>query len=110
MNQSESDGGVSGRFEKWKDKVFDDPVEIFTMILAIFTALLWWSNRRLWIKVRDAGAVAKTAADTAKMAQTQLNDIAKLLNGRPRQTLGWKTPEEAMAMELEAEGLAKRCT
>ncbi|TCT29603.1 hypothetical protein EC918_1011, partial [Burkholderia vietnamiensis] len=25
-------------------------------------------------------------------------------------TLNWKTPEEAMAMELAATGLAKRCT
>lgn len=27
-----------------------------------------------------------------------------------RQTLGWKTPEEAMAMELAEAGLANRCT
>lgn len=34
------------------------------------------------------------------VSQTQLNDIAKLLNGRPRETLGWDAPEEAMAREL----------
>ena len=28
--------------------------------------------------------------DLSTVSQTQLNDIAKLLNGRPRQTLGWK--------------------
>jgi IS30 family transposase len=33
-------------------------------------------------------------------SQTLLNDIARLLNGRPRKTLGWKTPEEAMAEEM----------
>jgi len=48
--------------------------------------------------------------DLSGVSQMQLNDIAKLLNGRPRQTLGWKTPEEVMAMELAAEGLANRCT
>jgi IS30 family transposase len=40
----------------------------------------------------------------------QLNDLAKLMNCRPRQTLNWKTREEAMAMELAAAGLANRCT
>lgn len=29
-----------------------------------------------------------------------LNDIARRLNGRPRKTLGWKTPEEALAEEM----------
>jgi IS30 family transposase len=48
--------------------------------------------------------------DLSGLSQMQLNDIAKLMNGRPRQTLGWLTPEEAMAKELEAQKLAKRCT
>jgi len=49
-------------------------------------------------------------ADLSGVTQMQLNDIAKLMNGRPRQTLNWKTPEEAMAVELAAAGLAKRCS
>jgi len=39
--------------------------------------------------------------DLSTVSQTQLNDIAQLLNQRPRKTLGWKTPEEAMAEELD---------
>ncbi|MGK2942974.1 MAG: IS30 family transposase, partial [Immundisolibacter sp.] len=38
--------------------------------------------------------------DLSDVTQTQLNDIARLLNGRPRKTLGWKTPDEAMTDEL----------
>lgn len=33
--------------------------------------------------------------DLATVTQTQLNAIARSLNGRPRQTLGWKSPSEA---------------
>jgi IS30 family transposase len=35
-------------------------------------------------------------------SQTELNDVARAMNQRPRKTLGWKTPEEAMAEELAA--------
>jgi len=30
-----------------------------------------------------------------------LNDIARLMNGRPRQTLNWKTPEEVLTEEIK---------
>lgn len=39
--------------------------------------------------------------DLSGVSQTVLNDIARLLNGRPRETLGWKTPEEKLAEEIE---------
>jgi len=39
--------------------------------------------------------------DLAGVSQTVLNDIARLLNGRPRETLGWKTSEEKLAEEIE---------
>ena len=40
--------------------------------------------------------------DLSDISQTELNDVARLMNQRPRKTLGWKTPEEAMAAELKA--------
>ena len=40
--------------------------------------------------------------DLSTISQTELNDVARLMNQRPRKTLGWKTPEEAMALELAA--------
>jgi IS30 family transposase len=30
------------------------------------------------------------------------NDVANLMNNRPRKTLGWRTPAEAMADEIVA--------
>lgn len=40
--------------------------------------------------------------DLSDASQTWLNDVAALMNGRPRKTLGWKTPAEAMADEIKA--------
>ena len=38
--------------------------------------------------------------DLSGISQTRLNDIARLLNDRPRQTLNWQTPSEAMTNVL----------
>ena len=40
--------------------------------------------------------------DLSNVSQEDLNHVAKLLNGRPRQTLGWMTPAEMMDKEIAA--------
>ena len=35
-------------------------------------------------------------------SQTWLNDVAALINNRPRKTLGWRTPAETMVDEIAA--------
>ena len=40
--------------------------------------------------------------DLSSLSQTALNDVARLMNDRPRKTLGWKTPAEAVAEEIAA--------
>ena len=42
------------------------------------------------------------ATDLSDLSQTTLNDVARMMNDRPRKTLGWNTPAEAMAEELAA--------
>jgi len=41
-------------------------------------------------------------SDLSDLSQTALNDVARLMNNRPRKTLGWNTPAEAMAEERAA--------
>jgi IS30 family transposase len=41
-------------------------------------------------------------SDLSNASQTWLNDVAALMNNRPRKTLGWRTPAEAMADEIQA--------
>lgn len=41
-------------------------------------------------------------ADLGGLSQTAPNDVARLMNDRPRKTLGWNTPAEAMAEEIAA--------
>ena len=40
--------------------------------------------------------------DLSDVSQTWLGDLARLMNGRPRKTLGWKTPAETLAEEIAA--------
>ena len=40
--------------------------------------------------------------DLSNASQTRLKDVAALMNNRPRKTLGWKTPAEAMADKIAA--------
>lgn len=39
-------------------------------------------------------------ADLRQFSQRDLDHIAKLMNNRPRKTLGWKTPAQALAEEI----------
>lgn len=39
-------------------------------------------------------------ADLSMASQEYLNNVADLMNARPRQTLGWKTPNQALEEEI----------
>ena len=38
----------------------------------------------------------KRTADLRHVTQAELDDVADELNGRPRQTLGWRSPSQAL--------------
>jgi hypothetical protein len=44
--------------------------------------------------------------DLSGLSQIQLNDIDRLLNGRPWQTQGWRTPEQAQQTKPSSSALA----
>ena len=41
-------------------------------------------------------------SDLSDASQTWLNDVAALMSNRPRKTLGWRAPAEAMADKIAA--------
>jgi IS30 family transposase len=41
-------------------------------------------------------------ADLSDASRTRPNDVANLINNRPKKTLGWRTPTEAIADEIAA--------
>ena len=55
--------------------------------------------KRLTLEVRQ---FFPKGTDLGTIGQTELNDVARLMNQRPRTTLDWNTPEEAMAEERAA--------
>ncbi|MEN2474255.1 hypothetical protein [Burkholderia sp. GS2Y] len=74
---------------RWFAKFSEDPVEIFTFVLAVSTVLLWWDTnglRRLGnrqsIDMRKSLEVAERAADAA-IAANQLNRDSFAIEYRP---------------------------
>jgi IS30 family transposase len=58
-----------------------------------------------WLKRNTNGLLRQffpKGTDLSDLSQTTLNDVARLMNDRPRKSLGWNTPAEAMAEELAA--------
>ena len=50
----------------------------------------------------DAQAYFGTGTDLARHSAEELGAVAAALNGRPRKTLGWKTPAEVLTEYLSA--------
>ena len=54
---------------------------------------------RLTLEVRQ---FFPKCTDLGDLSQTALNDVVRLMNDRPRKTLGWNSPAQAMTQELAA--------
>lgn len=79
-DDSNDESAESGRFSfgwwlKWFYKFIDDPISLFTFILAISTILLWADTRRLRIlanqqstDTKESLIISKQAADAAKIS------------------------------------------
>ena len=71
-----------------------------SLTVAQAAAVLCLSARqaqRLLKIFRQEGAASIRHTDLSAAVQTWINDLAWQINGRPKQTPGWRTPAEAMA-------------
>ena len=64
----------------------------------------FWTNKPLGNpgRFRLLRQFMPKGTDLNGASQTWLNDVANLMNNRPRKTLGWITPAEALADEIAA--------
>ena len=54
--------------KSWWDRTVEILTVVGTVAVAVFTATLWWTTRKLWREAADAGRIAARSANAAEVA------------------------------------------